>query len=158
DHDLLELPDIEARLALRQGSLEPEGVGGGDPVDEGRPGDRCGPGLGQLRKLCVTLYEGGEVRCPVADGGEYLCELRVVRLEQGARVSERADRGEGVVELVRDDANDLLPDDYFLRGELARELLEQQQLVRLAIEDEAAPREMVDLRLTRDLHREQRIA
>src|SRR6185437_17143594 len=105
DHDLLELRDIEARLALRQSALEPEGLGRGDPVDEGRPGDGYRAGLGELGKFCVALDERGEVGCPAADGGEYLFELRVVGCEQGARVRERADRGEGVVELVRDDAD-----------------------------------------------------
>ncbi len=47
---------------------------------------------------------------------------------------------------------------HFLGGELARQLLEEQQLVRLAVEDEAAPGEVVDLGLAADLHGEQCVA
>ena len=97
---------------------------------------------------------------PLADGCEHSLEVGAVGAdgEQRAGVSQRADRGERVVELVRDDADDLLPDDHFLRRQLAGQLLEEHQLVRLSIEDEAAPGEMVDLGLAADLHGEQRIA
>ena len=71
---------------------------------------------------------------------------------------ERGDRRERVVQLVRDHADDLLPVADFLRGELARELLQQQQPMRLAFSRKRRCDEMVDLRLAGELDREQRVA
>src|SRR6185437_17143719 len=142
-----------SKLASRcQSPFDPEAVGCGNPVDEGRPGDGRGPGLRQLGKLRIALDERGEVGCALADGGEHLFEPRALGpgREEAPRAGERADRREGVVELVRDDADDLLPHDHFLGGELTRELLEEDELVRLAVEHEAAPGEMVNLRLAAD--------
>ncbi len=48
---------------------------------------------------------------------------------------------------MRDDADDFLPYRYFLRGHFARELLQQDQPVRLRIEHEASLRDVEDVGL-----------
>ena len=71
---------------------------------------------------------------------------------------QRGNRRERIVQLVRDDADHLLPGGDFLRIDLARELLEQQQAVGQRVQQEAALRHMVDLRLAGELEREQGVA
>ena len=74
-----------------------------------------------------------------------------------AGVRERGDRRERVVELVRDHADHLLPDRDFLRRHLARELLEEQQPVRLAVQRERPVADVEDLGLGPLRHREERV-
>ncbi len=58
---------------------------------------------------------------------------------------------------MRDHPDHLLPDRNFLRGHLARELLEQQQAVRLAVQRERPVAHVEHLGLAADLDREQRV-
>ena len=75
-----------------------------------------------------------------------------------SRMRQRGDRRQRVVQLMRDHADHLLPGRHFLRIDLARELLEQQQAVRQGVQQEAALRHVIDLRLAAELEREQRVA
>ena len=95
----------------------------------------------------------------ILDRAEDALELRRVGTLDGlpARVRERGDRRERVVELVRDHADDLLPGLHFLARQLARQLLQQVQAMRLAVEQEAALREVIDLGLALAFDREQRV-
>ncbi len=74
--------------------------------------------------------------------------------QQAPRVHQRRDRCKGVVELVRDDPNDFLPDRNFLGRQLAGQLFEQHEAMRLSVEQEAPLREVVDLGLCGDFHGE----
>ena len=78
--------------------------------------------------------------------------------EDLAGMGQRGNRRQGIVQLVGDDADHLLPGGHFLGVDLARELLEQQQPVRDRVEQEAALRDVVDLGFAADLEREQRVA
>jgi hypothetical protein len=59
---------------------------------------------------------------------------------------------------VRDHPDHLLPHHHFLGGQLAGELLEQQQAVGARVEQKAALRQVIHLRLACDLHGEEGIA
>ena len=76
-------------------------------------------------------------------------QLRRVGLhgEALAGLRQRRDRRHRVVDLVRDDADHALPDRDFLRVDLARELLQQPQPVRLAVQQELAVRDVEHLRI-----------
>ena len=96
------------------------------------------------------------MRGAFANGGEDAFELDGVRgvccaCEQLARVNERGDRRERVVELVRYDPDHFLPDDHFLCGELAGELFQQHESVRLRVQMKITLRQVVDLRLGGDV-------
>ena len=71
---------------------------------------------------------------------------------------QRRNGRQGIVQLVRDDADHFLPRRHFLRIDLARELLEQQQPVRLGVQKEPPLRHVIDLRFAGQLEREQRVA
>ena len=73
-------------------------------------------------------------------------------------MGQRGNRRQRIVQLVRDHADHLLPGRDFLRIDLARELLEQQQAMRHRVQQEAALRDVVDLGFAADLEREQRVA
>ena len=62
---------------------------------------------------------------------------------------QRGDRRQRIVQLVRDHADHFLPGRDFLRIDLARELLEQQQPVRQGVQQEAPLRHVIDLRARR---------
>src|SRR5207344_2063695 len=97
----------------------------------------------------VAVDEGREVRSALLDRREDACETLRIRREREllAGMRERADRRERVVELVRDHADHLLPDRDFLRRHFARELLEEQQAVRLAVQRERAVADVEDFGL-----------
>ena len=99
------------------------------------------------------------MRCPLLDRREHAREPLGIRSagECLAGMRKRGDRRERVIQLVRDDANDLFPDRDFLRRHLARQLLEQQQPVRLAVQRERPIADVKDFSLGTFGHREKRI-
>ena len=134
---------------------------GGDPDERERhhdaqsfeqhvPRHRREPRMRQLGELRIALDESGEMPRAVFDGREHAHEL--LRVRRRARedlpgMRERGDRRERVVQLVRDHADHLLPGRHFLRIDLARELLEQQQPVRQGVQQESPLRHVIHLRL-----------
>ena len=70
---------------------------------------------------------------------------------------ERGDRRQRIVQFVADHADHLLPDRHLLGRHLARQLLEEQQPVRLAVQREVAARQVEDVRLGAVVDREQRV-
>ena len=130
-------------------------------LEQHLPGHRREPWLRQLRELRITFDESGEMPRAVFDGGEHADQLLGVgrRARQDlAGMRQRGDRRQGIVQLVRDHADHLLPGRHFLRIDLARELLEQQQPVRQGVQQEAPLRDVIHLRLAGELEREQRVA
>ena len=161
DQRLLDLRGVEADDALRRRARQRELHDHAQPFEQDIPGHGREPRLRQLRELRITFDEAGEMTRAVFDGGEHAAQLLGVRRrarQDLAGMRERGDRRERVVQLVRDDADHLLPGRHFLRIDLARELLEQQQPMRQGVQQEAALRHVVDLRLAAELEREQRVA
>src|SRR5579883_658737 len=99
-----------------------------------------------LRALADSLECGGKLhRIAAAD------QLR-------ARLRQRGDRRERVVELVTDDPDQLLPDPDFLPGELACDALEQIQAMSPALQQKRSLRQAKGLLDALDLHLEQAVA
>jgi len=140
DHHLRELTLIEACRLLRHATIDAKRHGGLEPCQEALPRDRCRARPRQLGEARVAVDEARQVCGAVGDGREHpleLCRVRLLR-QQLPGVSERGDGRQRVIELVRNDADHLLPDGHLLRCELAGELLQQHQAVRSRVQPEAA--------------------
>jgi hypothetical protein len=71
---------------------------------------------------------------------------------------ERGQRRQRIVQLVADDADDLLPGLHFLAPQFGGQLAQQQQFVLAAVQAEVAARQVVDLFLLAFAGREQAVA
>src|SRR5581483_8614334 len=69
------------------------------------------------------------------------------RRQRARRVRERGDRRQRIVQLVADHADHFLPGRELLARELAREALDEIQIVRLRVQREAVVRDLEDLGL-----------
>ena len=117
--------------------------------------------LRQLGELRITFDEPGEVPRAFFDRGEHAVQLLGVgrpARQDLARMRQRRNGRQRIVQLVRDDADDFLPGRHFLRIDFARELLEQQQAMGQGVQQEPPLRHVIDLRLAAELEREQRVA
>src|SRR6185503_15199627 len=147
DEGLLELGGVEGGAGVGEGAVDAEVDLAAQAIEEIGPGGGLGARGGELGEAGVALDELLEVVGAVGDGGEDLVERVVLAAaeELGARVGEGGDRGEGVVELVADDADDLFPGADFLAVELGGEVAQDEELVGAAVEAKARAREVVDL-------------
>jgi hypothetical protein len=62
-----------------------------------------------------------------------------------AGMRERGQRGQGIVQFMADDADDLLPGLHFLAPQLGGQLAQQQQFVAAAVQAEVAARQVIHL-------------
>jgi hypothetical protein len=160
DEHLLHLGGIEEALARGAGRRDELRlrVHRAERVDEGAPREALLAGGGHARELRVPLEERLQMIDAVGDGVEDARELRLVGPafdEQSRRVHQGRHRRERVVQLVAQDANELLPGLDLLSRDLVGQVLHEEQRVRLAAEGHLALREVVGLGLPVVVHGEE---
>ena len=128
-------------------------------LQERPPAHLGAPRPRQLGEARVIVDELRQVRHAVVDGREHALQLRRVGLQHEPlpRLRQRGDRRDGIVDLVRDHADHFFPDRDFLRIHFARQLLQQPQAMRLAVQQELALRDVKNLRVAVQLGREQAV-
>src|SRR6185437_8356992 len=160
DEYLLDLRPVEPSRLFRQRLHDAKAVLLGEVLEQRPPvhGRRK-----RRRQLCyrgIAGYEFVEVLGALADSGKRGGQLgRIPAAHQlCARLSERGDRRQGVVELVAHDPGELLPDTDLAPGELARDALEQIQPMGPALKQKRSLRQAEDLFDAVDLDLEQTVA
>ncbi len=160
DQRLLDLPGVEIAIHARGVTQLQRGVQHANAFQERRPRHAFQARLGQAREPRVALEKSRQVRSALFDDVEHALELgqlfRIFR-DQARRVHHRRDRREGVVQLVIDQPNHLLPDLDFLTAELRGQVLHHQQRVRLVLECEVALGQVIRARFAVLLHGEEGI-